>query len=146
MISKNMGYNITSENARQMQELSAEKKRQKKAAREKLMAIVDEVVDEITAPSEDLNELSKRVKKKRTSHGARVWLNALSSPKTAYPAMQDLMNRVVGKPKQEEPMQVDITTGGQAFTGFSSVLPSMPHIEEICAEIDAQREQNTEDE
>lgn len=141
-----MGYNITSENARQMQELSAEKKRQKKKSREALLAVIDEVVEEVTTPSEDLNDLGKRMKKKRTSHATRVWLNALGNPKTGYFALQDLILRVVGKPKQEEVAKVDITTGGQAFTGFSSVLPTMPHIEEICAEIDAQREQNTEDE
>ena len=129
-----------------MQELSAQKKREKKAAREKLLAVIDEVVEEVTTPSEDLNELGKRVKKKRTSHATRVWLNALGNPKTGYFALQDLILRVVGKPKQEEVTQVDITTGGQAFTGFSSVLPSMPHIEEICVKIDAKREQTPEDE
>ena len=47
---------------------------------------------------------------------------------------------------ENEPTKVDITTGGQAFRGFSSVLPQYPNIEEICAKIDAERERNREEE
>lgn len=35
--------------------------------------------------------------------------------------------------------KVDITSGGKAFTGFSSVIPDVPGIVEYCAQIDAQR-------
>ena len=37
--------------------------------------------------------------------------------------------------------RVDITSGGKAFTGFSSVIPDVPGIVEYCARIDAEREQ-----
>jgi hypothetical protein len=57
----------------------------------------------------------------------------------------DILDRLFGKQKQAE--QIDITTGGKAFTGFSSVLPSVPGIEGICAKIDEEREkQNNMDE
>ena len=53
----------------------------------------------------------------------------------------------IAKVKGEmEATQIDITTGGQAFRGFSSVLPQMEGIDEICAKIDAERERNNEDE
>lgn len=139
-------YHITSENAREMQERSAAKKRQKKAAREALLDMLDEVVEEVLTPSDGLNDLSQRVKKKRTSHGARVFYATLGNPKTAYDAMRDLLDRVLGKPRQVEQARVDITSGGKAFTGFSSVLPVVPNIEEICAEIDARRDTTKDDE
>ena len=66
--------------------------------------------------------------------------------KDGFRALMDILDRLFGRPKQAEPTQIDITTGGKTFTGFSSVLPSMPNIKEICAKIDAQREQNIDDE
>jgi hypothetical protein len=45
---------------------------------------------------------------------------------------------------ENEPTKVDVTTGGQSFRGFASVLPIVPGIEEICAKIDAERERNGE--
>lgn len=139
---------FTSENARDMQERSAAVKREKKAKREKLDAELDIIVDEITAPCDSLKDLAQRVKNtKGLSHLARVYLNDCSDPKKAMDAIKDIMDRVVGKPKQAEPTQIDITTGGKAFAGFSSVLPSMPGVEEICAKIDEEREkQNSIDE
>ena len=138
-------YNITPENAREMQERSAQKKRQKKAAREALLEMLDEVVEEVLTRTDDINDFGKRTKKKRTSHAARIFFTTLSNPKTAYDAMQDVLDRVLGKPKQVEHQRVDLTTGGKAFTGFSSVLPVVPNIEEICAEIDAKREAQNKD-
>jgi|GEM_PF-550164 hypothetical protein len=42
-------------------------------------------------------------------------------------------------------VQVDITSGGQKFTGFSSVLPVIPNIEEIVQKIDAARMEREEE-
>lgn len=139
---------FTKDNAREMQQRGAEKRRDRREDKELMGNDISEVVREVTIPCESLNDLSARVKKnKHLSHGARVWLDRLGNPKTAYDAMQDLLDRVLGKPRQVEQARVDITSGGKAFTGFSSVLPVVPNIEEICAEIDAKREaQNKEDE
>lgn len=37
-------------------------------------------------------------------------------------------------------VNIDITSGGQKFTGFSSVLPMVPNIEDIVRRIDEERE------
>lgn len=138
---------FTAETARAMQQRGVEKRLERKEERELLDNSIFDVVREVTTPSESLNDLGKRVKSNKTyDHATRVWLERFSNPKTAYEALQDLLDRVKGKPKQVEHQRVDVTTGGKAFTGFSSVLPTMPNIEAICAEIDATREQNTEDE
>lgn len=138
---------FTAETARPMQQRGVEKRLAQKENRELLDNSISDVVREVTTPGESLNDLGKRVKSNKTyDHATRVWLERFSNPKTAYEALQDLLDRVKGKPKQVEHQRVDVTTGGKAFTGFSSVLPTMPNIEAICAEIDATREQNTEDE
>lgn len=43
-------------------------------------------------------------------------------------------------------VQVDITSGGKAFKGFSSVLPVVPNIEEIVRRIDEERERRLSEE
>ena len=142
-----MGVKITSDNAQQMQERSVAKRKENKPYREALNEALHDVVVEITTPCDSMKDFAQRVKDKRNATPAeRIIYNQLSSPKTAYDALQDIFDRVIGKPKQAEPTQIDITTGGKTFTGFSSVLPSMPNIKYICAKIDAQREQNIDDE
>ena len=42
--------------------------------------------------------------------------------------------------------QVDITSGGKEFEGFSSVLPVMPGIDEIVRRIDEERERKLSEE
>ena len=137
---------FTADNAREMQKRGVEKRRDKREDRELMSNDISDVVREVVVPCESLNDLSKRVKEnKHLSHGARIWLDKLGNPKTAYDALQDLYDRVLGKPKQVEHQRVDLTTGGKAFTGFSSVLPVVPNIEEICAVIDAKREAQNKD-
>lgn len=138
---------FTSETAREMQERSVLKRKENRPDKDAVEGSLHNVVEEITTPCESLKAFAQRVKdKKDAAPLERIYYNLLNNPKTAKDALKDILDRVLGKPKQAEPTKIDITTGGQAFTGFSSVLPSMPHIEEICADIDAQREQNTEDE
>lgn len=43
-------------------------------------------------------------------------------------------------------VQVDITSGGKEFKGFSSVLPVMPGIDEIVRRIDEERERKLSEE
>ena len=138
---------FTKENARAMQKLGAEKKIEKKESRELLGGSINEVVYEVTLPREGINDFGRSIKdNKHYCHATRVWLAKFADPKTAYEALQDLLDRIHGKPKQVEHQRVDLTTGGKAFTGFSSVLPVVPNIEEICAEIDARRETTKDDE
>lgn len=140
-----MGVKISKETARELQERSVAKRKENKEKqpdKEALNGALHDVVVEITTPCDSLTDFVQRVKQKKSATPAeRIWFDKLSSPKTAYDALQDIYDRVIGKPKQAEPMQIDLTSGGKAFTGFSSVLPSVPGIEEICARIDAKREQ-----
>ena len=43
-------------------------------------------------------------------------------------------------------VQVDITSGGKEFKGFSSVLPVVPDIDEIVRRIDEERERKLSEE
>jgi hypothetical protein len=139
---------FTSETAREMQERSVAKRKENQPDKEAMNTSLHNVVEEITTPCDSLKDFVQRVKNKKGATPAeRITYDRLSNPKTAYEALQDIYDRVLGKPKQAEPTQIDITTGGKAFTGFSSVLPSVPGIEDICAKIDEEREkQNNIDE
>lgn len=140
---------FTSETATEMQRRSVESRienninKQDKALTE---GCLHNVIVEITTPCPSLKEFAQRVKdKKDASPMERITYNLLTNPKTAKDTLKDILDRVLGKPKQAEPTKIDITTDGKAFTGFSSVLPVVPNIKEICDRIDEEREQQNKD-
>ena len=63
-----------------------------------------------------------------------------SSPKSANGRKR--RDKLLGLDK----VQVDITSGGKEFKGFSSVLPVMPGIDEIVRRIDEERERKLSEE
>lgn len=142
---------FTSETAREMQERSVASRnenKQDKQDKELVEANLHNVIVELTTPCPSLKEFAQRIKdNKDATPLERICYKLLNNPKTAKDVLKDILDRVLGKPKQAEPTKIDITTGGQAFRGFSSVLPSVPGIEAICAKIDEEREkQNNIDE
>lgn len=68
----------------------------------------------------------------------------LNNSKAGVPKTE-LLLKLLGVDPALLSKSVDVTTGGEPFKGFGSVLPVVPGIESLASELDAKRRETTED-
>lgn len=168
LVEKETGQKVSVQTIKRDWDLCLERWRDESAQSTK--QAIDEAVAECEHVLDELWELYEASKKKKTRKTKKVRknhteINAFGIPKLGKPitpvttssedatvtddqigdvrilaeirAWEERRDKLLGL----QTARVDITSGGKAFTGFSSVIPDVPGIVEYCARIDAEREQ-----
>ena len=141
-VERQLGYSVTPKTIKTDWDLLVSEWRAEAASN--TQQACDEALMECDRAIAELWRLYEASKQKRVVKRAKV--------RTALVDINTFGNPVVGKPLDApvplglDKVQVDITSGGKEFKGFSSVLPVVPDIDEIVRRIDEERERKLSEE
>ncbi len=171
VIEKETGQRVSVQTVKRDWDLCRERWKEESAADTK--AAIDEAVQECEHVIAELWDLYEESKKKKTRKTTKVRknhteINDFGIPKLGKPiapvkttsedgtvtdtqigdvrilaeirAWEERRDKLLGL----STAKVDITSGGKAFNGFSSVIPDVPGIVDYCKQVDASRQQAEE--